>query len=125
MPPTSVKLPPTRNHRQLAAWINTNKLVDDQGRLVAARAERVRTSTDSRVAGTRFRRIGKGRVGLVLEIWPADALEVVIPPGDKPAKLMAHTDERLYRHEAGETYRRHDEARAWVEQHLRRMKAPR
>lgn len=105
---TSVKLPPTRNHRQLASWINEHKLVDDRGRLVAARLERVKTSTDSRVAGTRFRRVGKGRQGLVLEIWPADA------------KLLARPEERLYRHESSETYRRHTEARDWVEQNLRK-----
>ena len=107
---TSVKLPPTRNHRQLANWINEHQLVDDRGRLVTARIERVKTSTDSRVAGTRFRRIGKGRQGLILEIWPAGA------------KLLARTEERLYRHESSETYRRHDEVRAWVEQNLRRIK---
>lgn len=102
-------LPPTRNHRQLANWINAHKLVDDRGRPVAARVDRVRTSTDSRVAGTRFRRIGKGRDGLVLEIWPAHAKLV-----------MPKSEERLYRHASSETYRRHAEARAWVEQHLRR-----
>lgn len=101
-------IPPTRNHRQLASWINEHKLVDDRGRLVSARVDRVQTNTDGRVAGTRFRRIGKGRAGLVLEIWPANA------------KLLAQPEERLYRHESSETYRKHSEARAWVEQHLRR-----
>ena len=103
-----MKLPPTRNHRQLANWINEHQFVDDCSRPVCARVERVKTSTDGRVAGTRFRRVGKGRQGLVLEIWPADA------------KLLARPEERLYRHESSETYRRHDEARAWVEQNLRR-----
>lgn len=106
---SSMTLPPTRNHRQLASWINAQKLVDDRGRPVVARVERARTSTDSRVAGTRFRRIGKGRVGLVLEIWPAHAKLV-----------MPNSEARLYRHESSETYRRHDEARTWVEQNLRR-----
>lgn len=106
-------LPPTRNHRQLAAWINEQRLVDDLDRPVVARVDRVRTSTDSRIAGTRFRRIGRGRAGLVLEIWPAHA------------KLsMPNSNERLYRHESSETYRRHDEARAWIEQNLRRANKP-
>lgn len=100
-----VTLPPTRNHRQLASWINAHKLVDDRGRPVVARVDRVRTSTDSRVAGTRFRRVGRGRQGLVLEIWLAD-----VSTFDPTAKL--------YRHESSETYRRHGEARAWIEQHL-------
>ena len=104
-----MKLPPTRNHRQLANWINAHKLVDDRGRLVRALVQCVKTNTDSRVAGTRFRRIGKGRPGLLLEIWPI---------GDSPFK----PEELLYRHESSETYRRHDEARAWVEQNLRRDK---
>jgi hypothetical protein len=103
-------LPPTRNHRQLADWINTQQIVDSLGRPVAARVDRVTTSTDSRVAGTRFRRIGKGRTGLVLEIWPAHA------------KILSRPEERLYRHASSETYRRHSEARTWIEQNLRRLK---
>lgn len=99
-----MKLPPTRNHRQLAHWINEQPLVDLQGRAVAARVERVRTSTDSRVAGTRFRRIGKGRAGLRLEIWTIATLSA----------------ERLFQHTSSETYRRHTEARAWVANNLRR-----
>ena len=102
-----MKLPPTRNHRQLANWINEHALVDEAGRPVCARVERVRTSTDGRVAGTRFRRIGKGRQGLLLEIWPVGV-------------SLFKTDARLYRHEASETYRKHSEAREWVEQNLRR-----
>ena len=102
---SGVTLPPTRNHHQLARWINAHKLVDDRGRAVVARVDRVRTSTDSRVAGTRFRRVGRGRQGLVLEIWLADASS--LGPVAK-----------LYRHESSETYRHHGEARAWIEQHL-------
>ena len=104
---SSVKLPPTRNHRQLAAWINTHGLVNARGRQVLARVDRVKTNTDGRVAGTRFRRIGKGRQGLLLEIWPIGV-------------SLFRPEERLYRHESSETYRKHDEARAWVEQNLRR-----
>ena len=100
-------LPTTRNHRQLANWINVHKLVDDRGRRVCARVDRVKTSTDGRVAGTRFRRVGKGRQGLLLEIWPVGATQL-------------RPEERLYRHESSETYRRHDEARVWVEHNLRR-----
>ena len=106
---SSVKLPPTRNHRQLANWINAHKLVDDRGRTVAARVACVATNTDGRVADTRFRRVGKGRQGLLLEIWPIGVSQFS-PEGC------------LYRHEASETYRRHDEARAWVEQNLRKKK---
>jgi hypothetical protein len=100
-------LPPTRNHRQLAAFINAHKLVDDQGRLVVARVDHFRTNTDRKIRGTRLRVPGKGRQGLVLEIWPIGA-------------DTWRSEQRLYRHESGETYRRHSEARAWVEQNLRR-----
>ena len=106
---SSVKLPPTRNHRQLAAWINEQQLIDDRGRLVTARVERVKTNTDGRVAGTRFRRVGKGRQGLLLEVWLT---------GFSPFQPEA----RLYRHTSSETYRKHAEARTWVEQHLRKKK---
>jgi hypothetical protein len=44
-----------------------------------------------------------------LEIWPVDA-------------SLFRPEERLYRHESGETCRRHTEARAWVEQNLRKAK---
>lgn len=107
-----LKLPPTRNHRQLADWINAQKLVDDHGRPVVARVTRVRTNTDSRVAGTRFRRVGKGRQGLLLEIWPVGV-------GISPFQQQAG----LYHHDSSETYRKHFEARAWVEQNLRRAQA--
>lgn len=101
-----MKLPPTRDHRQLANWINVHELVDMRGRPVSARVERITTNTDSSVAGTRLRRVGKGRRGMLLEIWPIGAS--ILDP-----------DERLYRHASSETYRRHAEARAWVEQNLR------
>jgi hypothetical protein len=100
-------LPSTRNHRQLANWINAQKLVDDRGRPVVACVDRVRTNTDRKIPGTRLRSPGKGRVGLTLEIWPVDA------------DTWRH-EQRLYRHESSETYRRHSEAREWVEQNLRR-----
>ena len=105
-----LKLPSTRNHRQLAVWINAQKLVDESGRPVVASADRITTNTDTRVAGTRFRRQGRGRQGLLLEIWPVGA--------DR-----WHSDQRLYRHESSETYRRHGEAREWIEQNLRRAKS--
>ncbi len=101
-------LPPTSNHRQLARWINEHKLVDGRGRPVVARVDRVTTSTDTRVAGTRFRRVGRGRRGLLLEIRLVE-----IP------SYLPREEARLYRHESSETYRRHAEARAWVVQNLR------
>lgn len=101
-----MKLPPTQNHRQLAAWINAQRLVDSAGREVCARVDAITTNTDTRVAGTRQRRVGRGRRGLVLEIW-LNGTSLFDPSG------------RLYRHESSMTYRRHEEARAWVEQNLR------
>lgn len=108
---TSLKLPLTRNHRQLADWINEQQLVDENGRPVTARVESVTTNTDTRVAGTRFRRIGRGRRGLLLEIWLSRA-----------PLFMPDPEDRLYRHESSETYRKHSEARSWVEQNLRPKK---
>ena len=104
-----MKLPPTRDHRQLAAWINAHKLVDDRGRPVAARVDHVVSSTDRSIPGTRLRRAGKGRRGLRLEIWPVGASAL-------------RPDDRLFQHTSSETYRKHAEARAWVEQHLRKKK---
>jgi hypothetical protein len=101
-----VTLPPTRDHRQLAAWINELRLIDDRGREVCARVDRITTSTDVKIAGTRQRHVGRGRRGLVLEIW-LRGTSILDPIG------------RLYRHESSQTYRRHAEARAWVEQNLR------
>ena len=102
-------IPPTRNHHQLASWINDQKLVDERGYPVVARTSSVVTNTDTKVAGTRFRRVGRGRKGLLLEIWLAD------PPARVPFE-----ERRLYRHESSETYRKHSETRVWVEQNLRR-----
>jgi len=100
-----VKIPPTRNHRQLADWINANQLVDRRGRFVCATAEPVTTNTDTKVAGTRFRRIGRGRNGLRLIIW--------VNGGSR-----LDPTNRLYEHESSETYRRHSEAREWIEKNL-------
>ena len=102
-----LKLPPTRNHRQLAAWVNAQRLVDAHGREVCARIDAVTTNTDRKLAGTRLRHAGRGRRGLVLEIW-LNGASIFDPSA------------RLYRHESSETYRRHGEARAWIEQNLRR-----
>ena len=101
----SLKLPPTRNHRQLAAWINTQRLFDAHGREISARVDAITTNTDRKLAGTRLRHEGRGRAGLVLEIWVKGA-------------TILNPDARLYRHASSETYRRHSEAREWVEQNL-------
>ena len=105
---SSLKIPPTRNHRQLANWINEHQLVDSNGRLVCARVERWRTNTDRKIG--RLRWPGKGRQGLLLEIWLVD-----------PPPKLPYDQRRLFRHESGETYRRHSEAREWVEKNLRRQ----
>jgi hypothetical protein len=97
-----MKIPPTRNHRQLARWINDQKLVDDRGRQVVARVDPWRASTDRKIAGARLRRPGKGRQGLRLGIYAKSDCCLV------------------YRHKSSETYRRHSEAREWVEQNLRK-----
>ena len=95
-------IPPTRNHRQLAQWINRTRLTDEQGRTVAARVERWRASTDRKVSGTRLRIAGKGRNGLRLTLY-----------------LIHKPLEPIYQHTSSETYRRHEEARAWIAKHLR------
>ena len=100
-----MKIPPTRTHRQLAAWINANRLKDLSGRPVAANVEPTITNTDRQIAGTRLRHVGRGRRGLRLEICQH---------GD--------VDRCVYSHTSSETYRKHAEARAWVEKNLRRRK---
>lgn len=112
--PTPMQIPPTRNHHQLARWVNERGLVDDQGRAVVARVERVTTSTDTKVAGTRFRRPGRGRRGLVLKIWLAR-----VPESQSQVWPQSVREALLFSHESSETYRRHAEARAWIEQNLR------
>lgn len=97
----TLSLPPTRNHRQLSRWVNDQRLIDDQGRPVVATIARVRTNTDQKIRGTRLRRPGNGREGLLLEIT-----------------VVGSPFEVLYRHESSETYRRHAEARAWIARHL-------
>lgn len=105
-------IPPTKNHQQLAAWINTNDLRHD-GRSIRAEVETWIYNTDGRVAGTRFLRKGKGRRGLRLRIWLVGA-----DPLHKSHALAAHPDGVLYTHVSSETYRKHEEARQWVVQNL-------
>ena len=111
-----MKIPPTKNHRQLAAWINASRLIDARGMEVVAHVEPSYTNTDSRVAGTRFRRVGKGRRGLKLEIWQR-ALVFIAPDG-RVVPADFNKARPLYSHTSSETYRRHGEARAWVESNL-------
>lgn len=54
-------------------------------------------NTDSRVAGTRFRREGRGRWGTLLTV------------------RVRATGEVLFRHNAAETYRHNGEVVAWLE----------
>lgn len=103
-------IPPTRNHRQLSRWINTAGMVDAQGRPVLAAVSATITDTDRKLPGTRLRHIGKGRRGLKLEIRLAR----------QSAPDMLSRDALLFEHTSSETYRRHAEARAWVEKNLHR-----
>ncbi len=98
MKPASI--PPTRNHRQLAAWINSKRVYDRLGRRVVAIVDSWRASTD-RPAG-RLRIAGKGRDGLRLRIRAE----------------FAYRDPDLFEHKSSETYRTHQEARDWVAQNL-------
>lgn len=104
-----IAIPPTRNHRQLAAWVNSKRLFDRFGNRVCAKVSAGRVSTDRKLAGTRLRRAGRGRASLRLEIW-IDGGSLLDPAA------------KLFEHESGETYRRHGEARAWIAQNLHRAR---
>jgi len=104
-----LNIPPTKNHRQLAAWINRVHLVDNKGRTVVATVERRKYNTDRHPKGVRYRIEGRGRWGLVFEIWLLARTE----PVDH-----WHDHNRLYSHNSGETYRKHEEARRWVTENL-------
>ena len=104
-----LNIPPTRSHHQLAAWINVQSLVDSRGLPIIATVERSKYDTSSNIKGTRLRHEGKGRWGLVLEIWLKN----------RNLKVdFWHNLNRLYSHNSGETYRRHEEARRWVAENL-------
>lgn len=98
-----LKLPPTRTHTQLAKFINSHKLYDTKGREVCAHIQSWTENTDRKIG--RLRWPGNGRKGIKLVIWP-----VGVPPWPSNA---------LYEHTSSETYRRHSEAREWVETNLR------
>jgi len=98
-------IPPTRNHRQLAVWINAQELVDLKDRPIVASVTREKNDTGSNIKGTRLRRPGKGRWGLVLEIWLKD-------------RKLKH--DCLFEHHAAETYRTHSEARSWAASNLKK-----
>jgi hypothetical protein len=100
-------IPATRNHRQLAAWVNLKKLFSDDGRPVTAVVTQGWSSTDRKLAGTRLRVAGKGRSGLRLTLYV---------PRSKRARDGQMI---LYQHDMSETYRQHSEARHWIENNLR------
>lgn len=97
-----IKLPSTRTHRQLAKFINSHKLYDVKGREVCAHIDTYNYNTDRKIG--RLRWPGKGRKGLRIMIW------LVGVPFDPSNKIFEHT--------SSETYRRHREAREWVERNL-------
>lgn len=103
-------LPPTRNHRQLANWINAQNLVDEKRRAVRADVQQWTSNTDTKIG--RLRQAGKGRRGLRLEIKLVKTPE---PTNDWFANRHLGI---LFQHESGETYRRHEEAREWVGKNL-------
>lgn len=74
--------------KRVAAWINASM----PG--YRATAEPWTTSTDRKVRGSRLRWPGKGREGYLLEVWKGE--------------------ERVLRHNSGETYRSNDEVERWI-----------
>lgn len=109
---TALDIPPTRTHHQLAAWVNHEQLVDHEGRAVVASAEKSWSSTDQKIRGTRLRRPGKGRKGVRLLLRLRDAK-------NEPDFWRKDTTV-IFRHDTAETYRRHDEARRWIIDNLRK-----
>ena len=110
-------IPPTRNHRQLAAWINSANLVTDDGIAVKAVVEPWTTSTD-RKAG-RLRIPGRGRKGL--------RLTITLVEDQKNYRMVAcvlphwpwFSTRAIYQQESGDPYARHEQARQWVIHNLR------
>jgi hypothetical protein len=100
--PLPLVIPPTKNHRQLAAWVNQADLVDAKGRSVRATVDEWKTNTDQKMG--RLRWPGKGRRGLMLRLYAK--------------RRRPKPDEQIYENESGLWYARHDEARGWIVRHL-------
>jgi len=86
---------PARRLSQLAEVINGDKRF-------TARIEKGYCNTDTQVAGTRFRRPGKGRRGNQLIVMMGSV--------------------KVLDHNSAETYRSNYEVEAWVKQHVRTTK---
>lgn len=92
-----MKIPPTRTHLQLACWINTDPKMS---RLLRAETFSSWSNTDRKIPGTRLISKGRGRRGTLLRIYT----------------VVGHNE--VFCHDTSETYRRHEEARTWVENFL-------
>lgn len=100
---------PARKLPKIAAWINAN-LPE-----LEARTEPVTECTDTKIAGTRLRRHGKGRKGT--RIGVSKRREV---GGEVQATghVSRHSPWLLY-HSSGETYRGNYEVEGWLQDYLR------
>jgi hypothetical protein len=91
-------IPPTRTHKQLAAWINTDPVAS---KLLRAEVAPSWSSTDQPVRGTRLRKPGRGRKGVKVTLYPR-------------SRDTFRANTIIYTHDTSQTYRKHAEARAWV-----------
>jgi hypothetical protein len=88
--------PQRRRLKSIAEWINVN-LPE-----MAARIEEGYCNTDTKIAGTRFRRPGKGRRGNRLKVFRRVAGVAQLHKGP------------IFDHNAAETYRSNDDVERWL-----------
>jgi hypothetical protein len=107
--------PKPRRLAAIAAWVNEHTA------LLGLRAvvRKTSVSTDSKIAGTRLRRVGKGRKGNEIEFWATRTLEVPghFGPNTVIAGALAHS------HNAAETYRSNDEVERWLARYVKTLPA--
>lgn len=87
----------------IADWINANRPE------LRATVEKSSSSTDTKVAGTRFIRRGRGRKGNRIKIYLREGGPVDGIGAPKP----------IFDHNAAETYRSNDEVECWLSDYLR------
>jgi len=112
-----------RRLKAIAKWINARSAVLH----ITAEVKGVRVSTDTPLAGTRLRNVGKGRDGNELRIFSTRALAVPSEFHVDP-QVMTSRGTTLYgaralvhRHNSAETYRSNDEVERWLFQFVERL----
>lgn len=91
-------VPKARRLKVIAAWINAHPSLG-----LVAEVRSTTANTDRQITGTRLRRPGKGRKGVLLQVWRT---------------WQNHPRTLMFSHNSAETYRNNYEVEQWLNRYI-------